>query len=573
MTMLRRVFVLFLWALLAALPAAARQLAIKHFDVQITVHPDATIEVTEIIEAHFTGSWNGLYRTIPVEYTTPQGFNYTLFLDVLGVTDDDGHPLKYETSHERGYKKFKIWVPGANDATRTVILRYRAEDGLKFFEDHDELYWNITGNEWDVPIESATAKIELPAGVTGVRTLGLTGSYGAREQDADIETQGNVINVRTRRPLAFHEGITAVIGWDKGFVHEPGPTAHAILFLRSNWPLGIPIFVFVVMFWLWYTRGRDPRGQPITVQYEPPDRLSPGEAGTLVDNEAAMRDVTATLVDLAVRGYMVIEQKEKDELLGLMHHKEYIFHLKKPPADWKDLRSHEREILDAFFEGGARDSVKLSELQNHFYTHLPAIRDSIFDALMADNYYLHRPDKVRQVYLAAGLVLGIAMVAGAGILSQSLGVAPLAMAVAGFATGGIICGFGYFMPARTITGARTLEKVLGFEDFLGRVEEPRFERVDKTPEMFEKFLPYAMALHVEKKWVKAFDGIYRQPPQWYQGYYGSNFTLYFLLNDLSLMSNQAGSVMASSPRSSGGSGFGGGGFSGGGFGGGGGGGF
>jgi uncharacterized membrane protein len=132
------------------------------------------------------------------------------------------------------------------------------------------------------------------------------------------------------------------------------------------------------------------------------------------------------------------------------------------------------------------------------------------------------------------------------------------------------------MPARTLTGARTLAKVLGFENFLGRVESDRIERLEKTPELFEKFLPYAMALHVEKKWVQTFEGIAMQPPQWYQGPYGTGFMPYIFVNDLNMMSMQVGSAMTSSPRSSGGlggSGFGGGGGAGGGFGGGGGGAF
>jgi uncharacterized membrane protein YgcG len=455
-----------------------------------------------------------------------------------------------------------------------LILRYRVLDGLRFFEDHDELYWNITGNEWEVPIEHATARIELPARASGIRTLVFTGAYGSREQDADLQIQGNIIQIRLRRPLAFHEGLTAVVGWDKGIVHEPGPFAKAMLFLRSNWLFGFPIAVFFLMFWLWYTRGRDPRLRPISVQYEPPAGLSPGEVGTLVDNEAAMRDITATLVDLAVRGYLVIEQKDDSAMLGLVHHREYTFHLQKPPAEWTDVKPHELEILSALFDGGARDSVKLSELQNHFYTHLPAIRDRIFDALMADHYYLHRPDKVRKAYLGAGFAIGILMIWGGAFLSGLLGTTPLTVILTGILTGAIICGFGWFMPARTMEGARTLEGVLGFEDFLGRVEEDRFERVVKTPEMFEKFLPFAMALGVEKKWVHAFADIYRQPPNWYRGPYGTNFQPIYFVNDLDMMSHQAGSAMASSPRSAGGSGFSsGGGFSGGGFGGGGGGGF
>jgi uncharacterized membrane protein len=120
-----------------------------------------------------------------------------------------------------------------------------------------------------------------------------------------------------------------------------------------------------------------------------------------------------------------------------------------------------------------------------------------------------------------------------------------------------------------------MEGVLGFEDFLVHVDSDRFNRTIKTPQMFEKFLPFAMALGVEKNWSKAFQGIMTQPPDWYRGSYGPNFYPLMFTSDLNSMSSRASSVMASAPRSSGGSGFGGGGggFSGGGFGGGGGGGF
>jgi uncharacterized membrane protein len=146
--------------------------------------------------------------------------------------------------------------------------------------------------------------------------------------------------------------------------------------------------------------------------------------------------------------------------------------------------------------------------------------------------------------------------------------------IGGILSGLIICFFGWFMPAHTEDGARALENVLGFEDFLAHVESDRFNRMIKTPQMFEKFLPFAMALGVEKNWSKAFQGVMTQPPGWYQGGSGPVFYPVNFTNDLSSMSSRAGAVMASAPRSSGGSGFGGGGgFSGGGFGGGGGGGF
>ncbi len=187
---------------------AARSLVIQEFDADILVNPDATIDVTEIIRPQFTGSWNGIYRTIPVEYRTPQGFNFTLLLDLTSATDDAGVALRHEQSRERHYVKYKIWVPGATDATRTVILKYRARNGLKFFEDHDELYWNITGDEWEVPIRSATARIHLPPGATGVRAVAFTGGYGSREQAARITPGESEVSFRTTRGLNFREGLT-----------------------------------------------------------------------------------------------------------------------------------------------------------------------------------------------------------------------------------------------------------------------------------------------------------------------------------------------------------------------------
>ncbi len=467
----RRAVAILLAALAFALPAAARELKIQNFESLVTVNRDGTIDVSETISANFIGEWHGIYRTIPIEYSTAQGLNYTLFLTDVIATDENGNRLKLELSRQGPNEQFKIYVPDAVNASRTVVLHYHVLDGLRFFPDHDELYWSITGNSWDVPLQAASAEIDLPDGATGIRTLAFTGAYGSNSQDADVVEAANHITVRTRHSLRFHEGLTAVIGWDKGLVHEPTAADLIWLYLRSNWILILPFIAFGIMFWLWWTRGRDPRLQPISVQYEPPDKLTPGEVGTLVDNSAAMRDITATIVDLAVKGYLMIEQVEQDQLLGLLHHKEYIFHMKKPATQWQDARPHELEMLHALFDDGARDTVKLSELQNHFYVHLPKIRDCIFDALVTDGYYLHRPDRVRASYLAGGVVVGIIIVALGVSYGATHGIAPLSCFIAGIGSAAAVCGFGWFMPARTSTGARTLEKgswLRGFSGARGR---------------------------------------------------------------------------------------------------------
>jgi uncharacterized membrane protein len=557
--------------------ASARELRIEKFDAEIVVSPKGTIDVTETIQVRFIGSWNGIYRSIPVEYVNPQRLNYTLFLDVKRVTDEAGNSLKFESSRERQYRKLKIWVPGASNALRTVVIEYGVSDALRFFEDHDELYWNVTGDEWDFPIQFASARIILPEGTTGIRTNRFTGSYGSRTQNADVEVAGNGVEVRTRSPLGYHEGLTIAVAFDKGFVHEPTTADRISLFLRSNWPLALPIIAFVLMFFLWWTQGRDPRLRPIAAQYEPPEKLTPGEVGTLVEDNVNMRDITATLVDLAVRGFLVIEEHKKEHLGGLWSDKDYRFILQKERSAWTSLKPHESELLEGIFSSGtAGETVSMSSLENHFYTHVAPIKNFLFGSLVTHGYYRHRPDSTRQTYIGAGVVIGLLTGFGGNLIGRALGMAPLTFIASGVITGMVICAFGWFMPARTAAGTRALEGALGFEDFLQHVESDRFARMVKTPQMFEKFLPFAMALGVDKNWSRAFQDICKQPPDWYRGSYGLQFYPLIFANDLSAMSSRAGSVLSSAPRSSGGSGFGGGGgggFSGGGFGGGGGGGW
>jgi uncharacterized membrane protein len=562
-------------AVLTVATAQAKELRIENFDAHIDVASNGTIDVIETIRAHFIGGpWHGLYRSIPVEYVTAQGLNYTLFLDVKRVTDGSGRRLKFDSSRVRHYRKLKIYIPNADNSVQTISIEYTVSDAIKFFEDHDELYWNVTGDEWDVPIQSAHAKIILPAGASNIRATAFTGVYGSRAKDAEIDIAGNAVEVQTTAALPYHAGLTMAVAIDKGVIREPTAADLVGRFLRSNWPLLLPVVVFFLMFRLWWTRGRDPRLRPIAAQYEPPNQLTPGEAGTLVDNAANMRDITASIVDLAVRGYMVIEEVQKDRMLGLIHEKDYNFILQKDRSQWGALKTHEQALLDGFFTAGTvGETISMDSLQNRFYKTLPVMRSGIFDSLVSQGFYKRRPDSVRSTYIGGGVVVGVLMIWGGGAMGRALGIAPLPFIIGGVISALVICAFGWFMPAHTEQGTRALEGVLGFEDFLNHVEADRFNRTIKTPQMFEKFLPFAMAFGVEKNWSEAFDGIMTQPPGWYRGGTGPIFYPVNFTNNLNSMSSRASSVMASAPRSSGGSGFGGGGSSGGGFGGGGGGGF
>jgi len=559
----------------AAAPAAAqRSFVIERFAATIRVEPSGDLDITETISPRFSGSWNGIIRSIPVQYRTPQGFNWTLGVSLVGVTDPSGQPLRTETTRERHYIKYKIWIPGAQDATRTLVLHYRASNGLRFFDDHDELYWNVTGDEWDVPIESASATIELPAGAQGVRAIAFNGAYGSVARDAQVAVAGASIRITLPHQLEFHEGLTAVVGWNKGLVAEPTAVQRVGGFLRTNWPLLVPLLVFLVAFLSWRRRGRDPRLRPIAVQYDPPEGLTPAEAGTLIDESADLRDITATMVDLAVRGYLKFEERDERHLHGLIGKLEYVLHRLRPPAEWSGLKGHERKVLEGLFEDGA-ESVKLSDLQNEFYRQIPGINSDLFDQLVQRGFYRTRPDSVRARWMGCGMFLGVCFAVLGGMAAAKFSLTPVPFVIAGILSAAILLFFGRIMPARTEAGARALEAVLGFEEFLTRVEKEHYERIAKRPELFERYLPFAMALGVEKKWAKAFEGIYTTPPTWYVGSPGgfASFNASQFSSRLADFSGKAGSTMASSPRSSSGSGFGGGGSSGGGGGGGGGSGF
>ena len=569
---MRRLALALALGLLATPAAAQRSLAIKQFDAHIVVGTDGTVDVTEKITVAFSGQWNGVYRTVPVEYRTPQGFSWTLRLENISATDGEGTALKVERSRERHYLKLKLWVPGANNATRTVVLHYRAANGLRFFEDHDELYWNITGDEWDVPIESVSARIDLPSSVSGMRAIAFDGAYGSTSQNAVVAIDGPAVTVTMDQPLGFHEGVTAVVGWNKGVIAEPTSVERATGFLASNWPLGIPILVFFGMLTLWRRTGRDPEERPIGVRYDPPKGLTPAEAGTMMDESVDMRDITATIVDLAVQGHLKIEEKEEKVLFGLFKHQEYVFHRLEPNPGARALERHEEFVLDGMFRHGVR-TVELSDLEDEFYTYLSRIKNSTFDRLVERGLYRSRPDRVRSMWMVGAVVLTVPVAMIGAFIGDKFGMSPVAFILAAVLSGVIVLAFGYFMPARTVAGARAYEDTRGFEEFLRRVDSDRYARVIKTPEMFEKFLPYAMAFGVEAKWAKAFEDIYREPPTWYVGSDMSGFNARTFSSRISTLSTRAGSTMSSSPRSSGGSGFGGGGSSGGGGGGGGGGGF
>jgi len=562
--------------------AQGRSLRLRKFDALLAVHSDGSLDVTEQLTIAFTGQWNGINRDISLQHNTAQGRATRLAITIGYVTDESGQRLRVEEQRQDNgrTRRLHIYIPGANNADRQIIIRYRVANAIRFFFENssvgalDELYWNVTGNNWSMPIDSAHARVLLPEGVTPTRTAVYTGALGSTSGDAKIDKVANEVDFTLLRGLNPYEGMTVGVGWPAGHISSRPSEMQERLAGVVRWcPLLIPLLIFILALKAWEKHGRDPEEGSYVVRYEPVEGASPAELGTLVDNSADMDDITATLVDLAVRGFIRIEETTESHLLGLSHSTDYILHILRDPSQWTGLKPHEQLYLDALTTLApiGETSVKVSELRNKFYTYLPKIRNAIYDSLLASGYYLERPDKVQGKWIALAVLSAIVGI-GLGVLATKmmwLLISPFALIAAGVLSTIILFVFSLIMPARTIAGARAREATLGFKEFLSRVEEERMKKLITSPAMFERFLPYAMAFGVADKWAKAFEDIYREPPQWYVGSTGQFSTSSFS-HSITAMSSAAGSSMSSSPSSSG---SGGGGSSGGGSGGGGGGGF
>ncbi len=639
-----------------ALAAQERQLFIEDFDSEIVVQPDGSYQVTETLRIRFEGSWNGLERELFFDHETAEGRRTRFQLELGEITDDAGTPLQVDESGIRRGIGLRIWVPGASDAVRTVVIRYTVRNGLRHFgelppvddegtrpsvdpdEVWDELYYDVTGHGWRVPIEASRARVRLPEGLEVTGAWGYTGADGSTEQAVEITGSGREVEIESTRTFAPGEGLTVSVTWPAGVIPRTTGISAARDTLVMRWPYGLPLVALVAMLGLWMTRGRDPFRGSVMVEYHPPEGLSPAEVGTLIDHKAEMHDISATLVDLAVRGYIRIEETESESglaIFGASGRKEYIFHQRKPISEWKELLPHERAYLEGLMEPALeekkgmsgigelfeymRDSfgawrearsegesfdahgyrsdwlaarqepegpvkgedemvqVKLSELRNRFYTHIGTVQTKIYKELKRRGFYVNRPDHVTArwgflgfLVIFFGFFFTITAIEPPFLLQWYP--EPLPTGVGFGLSAVIVLLVGSQMGVRTYEGSRARAHIQGFKEFLERVESDYYERIVTSPELFEKYLPYAMALQVESRWAKAFESLYTQPPEWYTGTgTATAFNAGAFAGSLNTMMKTANQSMASSPGGSSGSG--GGGSSGGGSGGGGGGGF
>jgi hypothetical protein len=550
--------------------AQARGFSIERFAVSIAVRADASLDVRETIDVQFRGAHQGVYRAIPVRYPRA-GLELALRLDRVQVLDEAFRPLETEVSHSGRYVRIKARVPGAVDTTKTVTIAYRVRRGLFTVDDHEELYWNVTGDEWDVPIRHAEVVVVGPAGVADddTRAIAYTGSRGIAGTDYVEERLGNVLTFRTTRPLRPREGLTIAVAWPAGAVGRPAAWRSAAWFAQDNWPLGLPALALALGFvaWRWYGRDVGPR-RSIVPEYEPPRDLAPAEAGVLVSERADASDVIATLVDLAVRGYMRIEPVARAD-----GEPDFLFRRLKPILGDPDVRPFELFVLAKIFDSDWRLNLRLlSEIRQDYDNVFPPIRDELYRTMVRRRLFPASPDVVRRMWLGLGMA-----VLGAGGIAFTLppswapfrsGTLALGLGLSGL----VIVALSRVMPRKTWDGARATAHVRGFREFLERAEKDRLERMPS--DVVHRWLPWAIALGVTDRWIARFDGLAIDAPTWYAT--GDGFSIGGYQRAVSRFSERATEAIATARRGSAGSWPGGssgrsGGSSGGGFGGGGGG--
>jgi uncharacterized membrane protein YgcG len=450
-------------------------------------------------------------------------------------------------------------------------IRYRVKRAVRFFADYDQIAWNATGNEWKVPIERAEARFYLPDGVVGKAAVRcFAGPYGSRGKECTAEPDGGTVVFRAGA-LAPAAGLTAVVDLPKGILPEPSRAAQWIDWIVDNggyWILA-PFAAFALCFRLWRASGVDAGsgGESVPVRYEPPEGLSPAEVGTVLDEKCDLPDLSSTLLDLAVRGYLEISEVDSSRFLFLSS-KDYVLKKKREADDL--LRGHERRFHGALFAG--RDVVRVSALRHKFHDEIESIRDAVYAQLSGkDGCFRKSPDAVRTHWKAAAIVLVVAAVTlGSMQLVQPIGSGCIMVCAA------IVAVFMPAMPSRTARGRRLYLEILGYREFLQRVDRDRLERQGgRTTDRFEKGLAYAIVLGAADRWADAFADLYAKPPDWYRSDgYGRGFASRAFVNDVGRSLSTIGKTLAESPprQSGSGGGFGGsGGFSGGGSGGGGGG--
>jgi uncharacterized membrane protein YgcG len=567
------------------------------FDVRIVIEPSGTIEVTETIVQDFGDvPRHGVFRYIPDRFEFDDRYDRVYPIDLVGVTTSAGTPDDVETSSESGNLVIRIGDPDTEiTGEHTYTIVYRVEGAMNSFATHDELYWNAIGDDWEQPIGEMRVRVEGPAPITRVACY--RGPFGStfpctRER------------IKDGAALFLQQDLAAFTGMSVVVALPPGTVANTAPILDERWSLdrafsrtpatvagsvGLLVAMVGGLSALMWRRGRDVRfaGSPVDqvmgpsgpietetqavplfeegvgpVEFVPPEGLRPGQVGTLIDEEANTLDVSASIVDLAVRGHLVIEELPKKWFLGKVDWK-----LTRLPRGTDELLPYERLLLDGLFEEATE--VELSDLRKRFAARLQKVKEELYKDVVQRKWFVRRPDRIRATWVGIGVA---ALLVGIGATTVLAWFTKLGLLGIPLIVGGIVLLIGAKrMPARTARGTAMTRRVWGFRHVIETADE-HIARWAEQEQVFTKYLAYAVVFGVTDRWARAFESLGQMPSDdmsWYVS--GRPFVYAHFADSMDSFAVTTSGTISSTPSGSGGSGFGGGGFSGGGGGGGGGG--
>lgn len=556
------------WLLIVALISTApcgalAQERILSFVSDVVVLKNGDLDVTETITVQAEGQSirRGIFRDFPTSYRRRDDTYVVVGFEVQSVTRD-GSPEPYATENISNGVRARLGSADRNVARgpHVYVIRYRTTRQIGYFETFDELYWNATGNGWNFNIDAVEARITLPQGAQISQSASYTGAQGATGTHARVvEQTANRIVWRTTQRLPPYSGLTVAAGWQKGVIDPPSSAQRASWFLRDNLPILAALlgFIGVAGYYVstWSRVGRDPAAGTIIPLFGPPDGMSAAAVRYVDQLGFDNRAFTAGIVDLGVNGHLRLDETDSTTKVVALPGKQPV-----PPA--------EQELKSKLFAGG--ETVNLIQ-SNHATigsakTALDQMLSSAYNGKLFTNNFGWSLLGFALVLIVIGTILfamgstksGEEVAAGImGTLIPSVLIAFAAAAIqAGlashsrfsfwliggviawliFAAGGLLFIYGlaginlnlmipavaayvmmtiavlgfYLFKAPSREGQVVRDQIAGFREYLGVAEEDRlnFENPpEKTPQLFEKFLPYAIALDVENEWGKKFAAV------------------------------------------------------------------
>ncbi len=527
----------------AGVAAARSSLYWDRYDVDIAVNSDGTFRVTETQALVFVdGSYHVGFATIPTGRTES--------LYDIQVSEDGRLYQRVSSEAEGGFQTFQEdgdlvvewYFPYTSNARRTFTLAYTVAGGLRYYPEadpaqgippHDVLQWIAIAPDHDYPINRSRVTVRLPRGVNILPDPSLSSGFNADGIGGGavtrVDVERGIVTVDATRTIqpgeALEVGVKfahgAIAGrppaWQAGF-DRTGQTGPLAAFLSLLATIGILALGPLALFLLWYATGRDPEvGLAAEYLAEPPSRAPPGLVGVLIDERADMKDIVATLVDLARRGALTMEEAHTEGLFGIGSSRDFFFRA-NPEFDQTSLRPYERTLLSRVIGQGEN---RLSSLKNKFYTAIPAIEKQMYAEAVKEGFFPSSPQGIRARYAGIGTALLLIAFVGGFILIErffdfSAGVVlpPVALGFVGLLTMGV----SGIMPAKTRKGAEEAVRWRAFETYLRDL--PRFQKLEEATGWFDQYLPYAIAFGIERRWINLFSQTETPAPIWYRPWYG-----------------------------------------------------